>query len=49
MLKNQDLGTFEHLNFFKELCNIEENLSIVFNKLNGVYYINGIVNLSSYT
>ena len=27
----------------------EENLPIVFNKLNDVYYINGIANLSSYT
>ena len=48
--KNQkDFGTVESLNFFKELCNIEENLSIVFNKLNDVYYINGIANLSSQT
>ena len=47
--KNQDLGTVESLNFLKELCNIEDSLLAVFNKLNDVYYINGIVNLSSYT
>ena len=48
--KNQeDLGTVESLNFLKELCNIEDSLLVVFNKLKDVYYINGIVNLSSYT
>ena len=48
--KNQeDFGTAESLNFFNELCNIEDNFLVVFNKLNDVHYINGIVNLSSYT
>ena len=48
--KNQeDFRTFESLNFLKELCNIEDSLLVVFNKLNDVHYINGIVNLSSYT
>ena len=37
------------MNFVKELCNIEDSLLVVFNKLNDVFYINGIVNLSSYT
>ena len=45
----EDLGTIESLDFFKELYNIEDSLSIVCNKLNDVYYINGIVNLSNYT
>ena len=45
----EDPGTFEPLNFFKELYNIEENLPNVFNKLNDEHYINGIVNLSSHT
>ena len=37
------------MNFLKELCNIEDSLLVVFNKLSDVHYINGIVNLSSYT
>ena len=45
----EDLGTFEPLNVFIELCNIEEYLPNVVNKLNDVHYINGIVNLSSHT
>ena len=47
--KNQDFGTVESLNFYKCLCNIEDSLLVVFNKLNDTHYANGIVNLSSYT
>ena len=48
--KNQEyFGTAESLNFYKCLCNIEDSLLVVFNKLIDVHYVNGIVNLSSYT
>ena len=48
--KNQeDFGTVESLNFFKGLCNIEDSLLVVFNKLSNVHYVSGIVDLSSYT
>ena len=47
--KNQeDIGTIEPLEFYNKLCDIENNLLIVFNKLNNSEYANGIVNLSSY-
>ena len=35
--------------FFYELCKIENNLLILFNKLNNFEYTTGIVNLSKYT
>ena len=35
--------------FFYELCNIENNLLALFNKLNETEYTSGIVNLSKYT
>ena len=35
--------------FFYELCNIENNLLALFNKLNDTEYTSGIVNLSKYT
>ena len=35
--------------FFYELCNIENNLLALFNKLNDIEYTSGIVNLSKYT
>ena len=48
--KNQkDTRTFEPLKFFHELCKIENNLLILFNKLNNSEYTSGIVNLSKYT
>ena len=37
------------LEFYNKLCDIENNLLIVFNKLNNSEYTNGIVNLSSYS
>ena len=47
--KNQeDIGTIEPLEFYYKLCDIENNLLNVFNKLNNSEYTNGIVNLSSY-
>ena len=35
--------------FFYELCNIENNLLALFNKLNNIEYTSGIVNLSKHT
>ena len=35
--------------FFHELCNIENNLLTLFNKLNNTEYTSGIVNLSKYS
>ena len=47
--KNQeDIGIIEPLDFYHKLCDIENNLLNVFNKLNNSEYTNGIVNLSSY-
>ena len=39
----------EPLKFFHELCEMENNLLILFNKLNSSQYTSGIVNLSNYT
>ena len=39
----------ESLMFYNLLCDIEENLVIVFNKLNNIEYTSGVVNLSSYS
>ena len=36
------------LNFYRKLCNVEDSLLDVFNKLNDIHYVNGIVNLASY-
>ena len=38
----------EPLKFYNQLCNMENSLLQVFNKLNDIQYINGIVNLSKY-
>ena len=45
----KDIGTFEPLMFFHELCNIENNVLTLFNKLNNTEYTSGIVNLSKYS
>ena len=45
----RDPRTIESLQFFYQVCVIEDNLLHLFNKLNGSEYINGIVNLSSHT
>ena len=45
----EDIGTTESLEFFYQLCNIETNLLNIFNKLNDINYVNGIVNLSKHT
>ena len=45
----ENIRTVECLNFYKQLCNVEDSLLDVFNKLNDIHYVNGIVNLSSYT
>ena len=37
------------MKFYKQLCNVEDSLLHVFNKLNDIHYVNGIVNLSRYT
>ena len=39
----------EPLKFYNRLCKIEDSLLQVFNKLNDIQYVNGIVNLSKYT
>ena len=36
------------MKFYNQLCNIEDSLLQVFNKLNDIQYVNGIVNLSKY-
>ena len=47
--KNQeDFRITEPLEFFNKLCDIENNLFIVFNKLSNSEYTNCIVNLSNY-
>ena len=38
----------EPLKFYNQLCDMENNLLKVFNKLNDIQYVNGIVNLSKY-
>ena len=38
----------EPLKFFNLLCDLEQNLCIVFNKLNNIEYTCGVVNLSNY-
>ena len=38
----------EPLKFFNQLCDMENSLLKVFNKLNDIQYVNGIVNLSKY-
>ena len=45
----ENIGTSESLMFFHELCNIENNMLALFNKLNDIEYTSGIVNLSKYT
>ena len=48
--KNQEnTGTIESLEFYYQLCDIENNLLKLFNKLNNSEYINSIVNLSSHS
>ena len=47
--KNQEnIGTIEPLEFYYKLCDIENNLLNLFNKLNNSEHINGVVNLSSH-
>ena len=49
-IKNQeDITIIEPLMFFNILCDIENNLFTVFNKLNNSEYTSGIVNLSEYS
>ena len=38
----------EPLKFFNLLCDLEQNLCLVFNKLNNIEYASGVVNLSNY-
>ena len=38
----------EPLKFYNQLCDMENSLLKVFNKLNDIQYVNGIVNLSKY-
>ena len=45
----KDIGATESLKLFYQLCNIETNLLNIFNKLNDIKYVNGIVNLSKHT
>ena len=45
----ENIRTVDSLNFYKQLCNVEDSLLDVFNKLNNIHYVNSIVNLSSYT
>ena len=45
----ENTRTVESLKFYKQLCNVEDSLLHVFNKLNDIHYFNGIVNLSRYT
>ena len=50
MLKDQEnTGTTESLEFHYQLCDIENYLLNLFNKLNNSEYIHGIVNLSSHS
>ena len=44
-LKIKNVGVAESLNFFNTLCHMEDNLSMVFNKLNDLQYTSGIINL----
>ena len=45
----KDTRIIEPLKFFYELCEIEDNLLILFNKLNNSQYTSGIVNSSNHT
>ena len=45
----ENIRIVEPLNFYKQLCDVEDSLLQVFNKLNDIQYVNGIVNLSKYT
>ena len=45
----ENTGTIQSLEFCDRLCEIENNLLHLLNKLNDSKYINGIVNLSSHT
>ena len=45
----KNTSTVESLMFHNLLCDIEQNLYIVFNKLNNTEYTSGVVNLSSYS
>ena len=44
----ENTGIVEPLKFYNQLCNMENSLLQVFNKLNDMQYVNGIVNLSKY-
>ena len=44
----ENTGIVEPLKFYNQLCNMEDSLLQVFNKLNDIQYVNGIVNLSKY-
>ena len=43
------LRVIEPLKLYYQLCNIEISLFDIFNKLNDIQYVNGIVNLSKHT
>ena len=45
----ENIRTVESLKFYKQLCNVEDSLLHIFNKLNDIHYVNGILNLSRYT
>ena len=44
----ENIRIVEPLKVFNQLCNIEDSLLQVFNKINDIQYVNGIVNLSKY-
>ena len=44
----ENITIAEPLKFFNLLCDLEQNLCLVFNKLNNIEYASGVVNLSSY-
>ena len=45
----EDTTIVESLMFFNLLCDLEQNLPNVFNKLNNTEYTSGVVNLSKYS
>ena len=45
----KNTSIIESLVFYNLLCDIEQNLYMVFNKLNNTEYTSGVVNLSSYS
>ena len=44
----ENITIADPLEFFNLLCDLEQNLCLVFNKLNNIEYESGIVNLSNY-